>query len=77
MRLTYLKRGMLSSLVTLVFLSIATPARAIQEADARPGDTRDDDDGFDPGLLGLVGLAGLLGLKRRDPRDARPTGNRV
>ena len=25
---------------------------------------RDDDDGFDWGLLGLLGLAGLLGLKR-------------
>jgi MYXO-CTERM domain-containing protein len=29
---------------------------------------RDDDDGFDWGLLGLLGLAGLLGLRR--PRDA-------
>ena len=27
---------------------------------------RDDDDGFDWGLLGLLGLAGLLGLRKRD-----------
>lgn len=27
---------------------------------------REDDDGFDIGLLGLLGLAGLLGLKRKD-----------
>lgn len=29
-------------------------------------DVRDDDDGFDWGLLGLLGLLGLAGLKRRD-----------
>lgn len=29
-------------------------------------ESRDDDDGFDLGLLGLLGLAGLLGLKRKD-----------
>jgi hypothetical protein len=29
-------------------------------------DVRDDDDGFDWGLLGLLGLLGLAGLKRRN-----------
>ena len=41
------------------------------------GRDRDDDDGFDWGLLGLLGLAGLLGMKRREPdlrRDTTTTG---
>jgi hypothetical protein len=40
---------------------------------------REDDDGFDWGLLGLLGLAGLLGLKKNESdvhvdarRDNRP-----
>ena len=35
----------------------------------RANAARDDDDGFDWGLLGLLGLAGLLGLKRDNRRD--------
>ena len=49
---------------------------AADDADEARDESRDDDDGFDWGLLGLLGLAGLLGLKRRDDhrRDFDRTG---
>lgn len=46
-----------------------TPAAAMAATTANIDTTyesRDDDDGFDWGLLGLIGLAGLLGLKKKD-----------
>ncbi len=46
-----------------------TPAAAMAATTANADttyDSRDDDDGFDWGLLGLLGLAGLLGMKKKD-----------
>jgi hypothetical protein len=48
---------------------VTNDAQAIDQGHQRSD--RDDDDGFDWGLLGLLGLAGLLGLKRNDDHRAR------
>lgn len=52
-------------LCALAFTLAPTAALATTAADTTY-EARDDDDGFDLGLLGLLGLAGLLGLKRKD-----------
>ena len=67
MRSILLRRTLLGSLFLAGMAGIGSPARAAaQEAADMPVDTRDDDNGFDEGLLGLLGLAGLLGLRRRE-----------
>jgi hypothetical protein len=51
----------------LAFTLTPTAAMATTAGDVDTmQETRDDDDGFDWGLLGLLGLAGLLGLKKKD-----------
>ena len=79
-----LLRGAL--LAALTAASVMAPAMAQDPADDAVGvnDTatvdRDDDDGFDWGLLGLLGLRGVLGRKRHDVvvRDRDPFNpNRV
>ena len=55
-------------LVGLAVVDSSPAQAATQDVGGTPADTRDDDNGFDKGLLGLAGLAGLLGLRRRDEK---------
>ena len=75
MRSTLLRRTLLGSLLIFSLAGVSTTAQAAIQA-AGTADTRDDDNGFEEGLLGLLGLAGLLGLRRRDNRDV-PRTNRM
>jgi MYXO-CTERM domain-containing protein len=64
-------RVLASTALALALLSAGTASPlAAQQADtsaaARSTAPRDDNDGFDWGLLGLLGLGGLAGLRRRD-----------
>ena len=68
MRSNLLRQAVFGSLfiVGLAALDSSPAQAAIQQVDGAPADTRDEDKGFDEGLLGLAGLAGLLGLRRRE-----------
>ena len=68
MRSNFLRHAAFGSLfvVGLAGLDSSPAQAATQDVGGTPVDTRDEDKGFNEGLLGLAGLAGLLGLRRRE-----------
>ncbi len=61
-----LAKGTRNALLGAMAFTLAPTAALAVTASDTTYQGRDDDHGFDWGLLGLVGLAGLLGLKRKD-----------
>jgi hypothetical protein len=66
---------LVASLATVA--SSAAIAQSPADGPATTVDTRDDDRGFDWGLLGLLGLLGLIPRKRRDVHNDTRTANTV
>ncbi|HXG99322.1 MAG TPA: WGxxGxxG family protein [Sphingomicrobium sp.] len=65
MKLSTGTRNALLGALAFTFAPTAVMAATTANVDTTY-ESRDDDDGFDMGLLGLLGLAGLLGLKKKD-----------